>query len=80
MIRFAMLLLSQADQDVLHYREWEQLPFKEVAEQLGVAEDAARMRYKRAVQRLTRSVFLLRSGKLESLPEEPDGDEPDQAT
>ena len=76
MIRFAMLLLSQADQDVLHFREWERLPFKEVAEHLDVAEDAARMRYKRAVQRLTRCVFLLKSGRIEDLPEDPPEDDP----
>lgn len=71
-IRLGMLLLASDDHEVLHLREWEQLSFREIGDQVGVSEDAARMRHKRAVQRLTRCVFLLKSGRVDEIATEAD--------
>jgi len=60
-IRTAMLRLDRDDQRVLQLRIWEQRPFGEIAELLGVAEDAARMRVNRALARLARGVASLRA-------------------
>lgn len=66
-IRLAMELCSARDQAILRQRDWEGLPFKEAGEHLGLTEDAARMCYKRAVQKLARYVQLLREGRLDDL-------------
>ena len=62
-----------AARSVLPYRftrEWEGLALAEIGRRLDVSEDAARMRFNRAVRRLARTVRGLRSGNLaESLDE-----------
>ena len=66
-IDMAMELLDPLDQEVLHLRDAEDLSFPEIGECVGLKEDAARMRYKRAVQKLTRAVVMIKSGKLEAV-------------
>ncbi len=66
-IDMAMELLDPLDQEVLHLRDAEDLSFPEIGERVGLKEDAARMRYKRAVQKLTRAVVMIKSGKLEAV-------------
>jgi RNA polymerase sigma-70 factor (ECF subfamily) len=63
-IRLAMELLPADDRQVLFLREWEGLSFPRIAAALGIAEDAARMRFQRAVPRLARKLDLLRAGRL----------------
>ena len=53
-------LLGPADREIVLLRQWEGLSFAEAAARLGVAEDAARMRFRRALRRLARVVRRLR--------------------
>lgn len=69
-VRLAMELLEPEDRNVVLWREYHDLPFAEIAERLGVAEDAARMRYRRALPRLARKLALLREGQLGRLLQE----------
>ena len=48
-------------------RDAEDLSFLQIGKRVGLKEDAARMRYKRAVQKLTRAVVMIKSGKLEAV-------------
>jgi RNA polymerase sigma-70 factor (ECF subfamily) len=64
-VRLALELLEPEDREVIVLREWEGLSLAALGEQLGISEDAARMRFNRAVQRLARKLRLLRSGRLE---------------
>ena len=52
------------DRDVIVLRQYDGLAFAEVAERVGLAENAARMRFQRALRRLARQVEQLRSGEL----------------
>jgi DNA-directed RNA polymerase specialized sigma24 family protein len=48
-------------------RQWDGLSFGDVGERLGIAEDAARMRFQRALGRLARLVQRLRAGELQKV-------------
>ncbi len=61
-IRLAMELLPAEDREVLRMREWDELTFEAIGVKLGIAADAARMRYQRALPRLARKVEALRLG------------------
>ena len=65
-VQLALELLPEQDREVVLLRQWEGLPFAEVGQQLGIAEDAARMRFERALARLARTVQQLRAGQLQS--------------
>jgi DNA-directed RNA polymerase specialized sigma24 family protein len=62
-----MELLDREDREVIWLRHWLELPFEEVGEQLGLAADAARMRYQRALPRLAECLAKLRSGRIDPL-------------
>jgi RNA polymerase sigma-70 factor (ECF subfamily) len=66
-IHLALELLRPEDRQVLRLREFEDLSFPRIAESLGVSEDAARMRYNRAMVRLEEKVRTLHRGELEGL-------------
>jgi RNA polymerase sigma-70 factor (ECF subfamily) len=66
-VQLALELLAEADREIILLRQWEGLPFQEVGERLAVSEDAARMRFERALGRLARVVQQLRSGELQSV-------------
>lgn len=66
-LRLALELLEPDDRNVILWREYDELPFGEIAARLGMAEDAARMRFGRALPKLARKLQALRSGQLESL-------------
>lgn len=53
-VRVAMLDLSARDQQLLYWRYWEQLPYRDIARLLGCDERAARQAGRRAVARLGR--------------------------
>lgn len=59
-IRLALELLAPEDREVIRLREWDELTFEQIGEKLGVAPDAARMRYQRALPKLARKVAALR--------------------
>lgn len=61
-IRLGMELVDSEDRMVLIYRQWNKMSFKEIAEKLGVSENAAWMRHNRAVVKLSKIVMDLRQG------------------
>ncbi len=66
-IRLALELLAPADREAVLLREWEGLPFAEIASRLEISEDAARMRFRRALGRLARVAKQLRDGELDQV-------------
>ena len=68
-VRLAMELLEAEDREVLWLREWEGLSFGETGERMGLSQDAARMRHRRALPRLARRVKELREGRIAALLE-----------
>ena len=69
-VRLALELLEPEDRNVVLWREYHELPFGEIAERLGVAEDAARMRYNRALPKLAKQLVRLRAGQLDAVLDE----------
>lgn len=67
MLRLALELLDPEDREVLVLRQWRDKSFAEIAEELGLREDTARMRFTRALPRLAEKVRLLEEGELGSL-------------
>lgn len=63
-LRLALELLAPEDRDIIVLREWQGLAFAAVGAQLGIEENAARMRFQRALGRLARQVSRLRAGEL----------------
>jgi RNA polymerase sigma-70 factor (ECF subfamily) len=63
-VRLALELLDPPDRDLIILKQWDALSFVEIGNALGVSEDAARMRYHRALARLAGEIQALRSGKL----------------
>jgi RNA polymerase sigma-70 factor (ECF subfamily) len=61
-VALALELLDPDDRKVILLRQWEELSFAEIAGRLGIQEDAARMRFQRALPRLGRKLEALRSG------------------
>ncbi len=69
-VRLGLELLEAPDREAILLREWKGHSLAEMGTHLGITEDAARMRYQRAVRRLARKVRQLHSGNLaESLDE-----------
>lgn len=66
-VRLALELLDADDRQVIHLRDYEDLAFGEIATELGEAEDTVRMRYRRAMPRLAKTLARLREGKLGEL-------------
>jgi RNA polymerase sigma-70 factor (ECF subfamily) len=63
-LRLALELLDPDDRNVILWREYEGLAFADVAARLAMTEDAARMRFSRALPKLARKLKALRSGDL----------------
>ncbi len=55
-LRLALELIEADDRRVILLRDWDALSFKELGSELGISEDAARMRHKRALQRLVQEI------------------------
>ncbi len=66
-VRLALELLDPDDRGVIVMREYRDLSFGEIAQALGTTEDAARMRYARALPRLARCMDRLRAGQIGDL-------------
>lgn len=64
-IRLAIDLLDPEERNLILWREWEGMSFAEMGERLGVAEDAARMRFTRTLPKLARKVKELQQGEVE---------------
>jgi RNA polymerase sigma factor (sigma-70 family) len=63
-VQLALELLDSGDREIVLQRQWHGLPFVAIGERLGIAEDAARRRFERAVGRLARTVGRLRAGEV----------------
>lgn len=66
-VRIGLDLLEPEQREIIVLRQWDGLPFQEIGERLGVPEDAARMRFQRAVKRLAQVVRTARNGNVEAL-------------
>lgn len=66
-VRLALELLDPGDREVIVLRDYEELSFVAIAERLGEAEDTVRMRHRRAMPKLARTLTRLREGKLGDL-------------
>ena len=71
LVRLALELLAPGEREVLLPRDWDDLSFEEVGRRLGIAADAARMRYHRALARLACKLEQARGGKLDQLLDDP---------
>jgi RNA polymerase sigma factor (sigma-70 family) len=65
MVALALELLDPQDRFVIVRREYQGQSFAEIAAELNATEDAARMRFQRALPRLARKLVQLRGGRLE---------------
>lgn len=59
-VRLAIELLDREDRQVLLLREWHGLEFGEIAARMGLQENAARMRFQRALPKLARKLETIR--------------------
>lgn len=64
LVRLALELLDEDDREVIVSREWEGHSFGQIGAQLGITEDAARMRHSRALSRLAHCIQRVRAGKI----------------
>lgn len=67
MVRLALELLEPEDRRLIVWREYQGESFAEIASRLGQKEDAARMRFQRALPRLAAELTRLRKRDLSSL-------------
>ncbi|MFO1078798.1 MAG: sigma-70 family RNA polymerase sigma factor [Planctomycetota bacterium] len=61
-LRLALELLDPEDREVILLRQWENLEWAEIGARVGISEDGARMRFQRALPRLSKKVEALRRG------------------
>jgi RNA polymerase sigma-70 factor, ECF subfamily len=66
-VRLALELLDGDDREVIVLRDYQEHTFGEIAVLLGSAEDTVRMRYRRAMPKLARTLTRLRQGGLGDL-------------
>ena len=64
-VRLALELLDVEDRQVLLLRQWQELEFVAIGERMGLSEDAARMRFQRALPKLAKKLDQLRAGHAE---------------
>lgn len=63
-VRLGLELLDPDERELVLLREWDGLRFPEIGARLGVSEDAARMRFHRALAHLADRILRLRSGRV----------------
>lgn len=66
-MRLGLEFLDDEERHVVWERQFEERTFPEIAAELGLQENAARMRFQRALVRLTGIVLRLRAGGLDGL-------------
>ena len=66
-VRLAVELLEPEDREILILRQWQDLSFKEIADQLGTTENGARMRFNRTLPKVAKVMSQLDKGELEEL-------------
>ncbi len=72
LVRVALELLDPQDREVLQLRAFDDLSFAEVGKRMEIAENAARMRYSRALPRLAEKVKQLRERGLGAALDRPE--------
>src|SRR5690606_28096148 len=74
-VRMALELLAPDARELILRRQWHEQSFREIGDELGLSEDAARMRYHRALPQLVHKIRLLRAGRVtEALGDGPAAD------
>lgn len=63
-LQLALELLDAGEREIVVERQWQGASFAAIGARLGIAEDAARKRFDRAVARLAHLVVKLRSGRV----------------
>jgi RNA polymerase sigma-70 factor, ECF subfamily len=76
-IRLGIELLDDEDRQLIVFREWQHLSFRGIGERIGITEDAARMRYRATLCRLSSRVAALRRGEIGSLLDQDRSREPE---
>lgn len=66
-IRLALELLDPADREIVMWRQWEGMPWQDIAERIGTNANTARMRFQRALPKLAQKVAELRGGRLKEI-------------
>jgi DNA-directed RNA polymerase specialized sigma24 family protein len=61
-VRLGLELLDPEKRDLVVLRQWDQLSFAEIGEKLAITENAARLRYLRALNDLSNTITALRRG------------------
>ena len=64
-MRLALELLDPEDRQLIVLRQWDNLEFNEIGEKMGLAPDAARMRFNRALPKLAMKVQQLQRGQID---------------
>jgi RNA polymerase sigma factor (sigma-70 family) len=65
LLELALCLLDPGDREVIVLRQKDDLAFAEIGRRLGIAEDAARFRFHRALPRLARCMEQLQRGEVD---------------
>ncbi len=76
LVRLSLELIGENERLLLLWRQWDRRSFAEIGEDLGISEDAARMRCQRALLRLTEVVEQLRGGHLDVVLDDDQEPEP----
>ena len=66
-VRMSLELLDPDDREIILMRQWREMSFGEIAEQLSISEDASRMRFNRALPRLVKKIKQLKGGELAAI-------------
>ena len=69
-VELALQLIDPLDSQILLLRDEVDLQYPEIAQRLGMAPDAVRMRYKRGLRKLASCVEQLKAGRLPDLLDE----------
>lgn len=77
-VRLALEFLDPEDRKVILLRQWDELSFPEIAQQMGLTADSARMRFQRALPKLGKKIAELRSQLVEADADPGDEDEPSE--
>jgi RNA polymerase sigma-70 factor (ECF subfamily) len=64
LVGLAVEVIEPEEREVVLLRQWDDLSFKEIGERLGINEDAARMRFNRALVHLASAVQQIRAGEI----------------
>ncbi|MFT4515512.1 MAG: RNA polymerase sigma-70 factor (ECF subfamily) [Planctomycetota bacterium] len=69
-LRLALEMLGPDDREAVRLRDWEGLSFGEAGKQLGISDEAMRLRYRRALPRLAKKLDELRRGNWQTSVED----------